>query len=198
MKPISSLYPRLKMLTWLVLGSLMLMAVACNSQNSLPPYDVVKPAEITLGSPLPAPAKEGILTISGAITNKNMTDTLVLDMPTIEKLGLVKYTVIKDPWENKQMTYTGVLLADLLKAAGASETATSVHLTALDDYQVDIIIAKTKEMPILLATQADGQYMDVDHAGPTRLVFPYDTLSDSDLLDYKNLSIWNISHMEIK
>jgi|JFJP01.1.fsa_nt_gi hypothetical protein len=197
MKTALPFYPRLKIFTWLALGSLMLIAVACNSQSK-PAYEVVKPAEITLGSPLPAPAKEGILTISGALTNKNVADTLVLDMSTIEKLGLVKYTVIKDPWENKQVTYTGVLLADLLKAAGAAETATSVHFTALDDYQVDIVIAKTKEVPILLATQADGQYMDVDHAGPTRIVFPYDSFSEIDLLDYKNLSIWNISSMEIK
>jgi hypothetical protein len=196
MKTILSISPRLKMLTWLALGSLMLLVVACNGPSK-PAYEVVKPAEITLGGPLPAPAKEGILTISGELTNKNTGDTLVLDMATIEKLGLVKYTV-KDPWENKQVTYTGVLLADLLKAAGATEKATSIHLTALDDYQVDIVIAKTKEIPMLLATQADGQYMDVDHAGPTRIVFPYDTFSDSDLLDYKNLSIWNISRMEIK
>ena len=45
-------------------------------------------------------------------------DTLAFDMSTLEKLRLVKYEV-DDPWLQEEVTYTGVLLSDLLEVAGA-------------------------------------------------------------------------------
>jgi hypothetical protein len=172
-----------------------LVPAACGGQVAAPAYEVVAPASISQGSSIPAPTEAVILTVAGAIDNKNAGDSLEFDMPTLEKLGLVKYTV-SDPWLDREVTYTGVLMSELLAVAGVPDSATTVHVVALDDYAADIPISEIKAWPILLATRADGDYMTVDKSGPTRIIFPYDTYSD--ITAARNMSVWNNKLLEIR
>ena len=176
---------------------LVLILTACSSQSAVSDYTVVAPASLKAGDAIPAPTGDAIMTVSGAISVKNSGDTLVLDMATLEKFGLVKYEV-SDPWLNTKATYSGVLMSDFLKFVGASPSATTVKFTALDDYQVDIAISDIQKWPILLATQANGEYMGADNNGPTRIIFPYDTHSEIDQVAYKDLWVWNIKTVEIR
>jgi hypothetical protein len=171
-----------------------LLAAACGGQPA-PAYEVVAPASISQGSSIPAPTEDVILTVTGTINHKNAGDTLEFDMPTLEKLGLVKYTV-SDPWEHREIAYTGVLMSDLLAVADVPDSATTVHVVALDDYAADIPISEIEAWPILVATQADGEYMTVDTNGPTRIIFPYDTYSD--ITAARNMSVWNNKLLEIR
>lgn len=180
------------------LFALFVLALAACSAQPAQVYESVSPATIKPGDPIPAPAGEVILTVSGKISASNTPDGLLqLDMPTLEKFGLVKYA-INDPWLNTYNTYSGVLVSDLLKVLGADPQATTLHFVALDDYQVDIAVADIQKWPILLATQANGAYMDVANNGPTRIIFPFDQYKDIDVVLYKDLSIWNISTLEVK
>ena len=172
-----------------------LAIVACGS--STPTYETVTTASITQGDAVPAPTGEVILTLSGAIDMTNSGDTLQLDMATLEDFGLVKYTV-NDPWLSAKNTYTGVLFSDLRKALGISGDATSLRITALDNYQVDISLEDAEKWPILLATRVNGNYMDIENSGPTRVIFPYDTYSEIDQIAYKDYWIWNIKSVEVR
>ncbi len=116
-------------------------------------------------------------------------------MSTLEKLGLVKYTV-DDPWLQTQVSYTGILFADLLKYAGSPDSVTAIQVVALDGYAAEIPISEIQKWPVLLATQADGQHINIEHNGPTRVIFPYD--SYSDITAARNMSVWNIESLEIK
>ena len=167
---------------------------ACVGQTT-PTYETVAPAAISPGADIPTPVDETVLILTGAIAVKNEGDQLSFDMPTLEKVGLVKYTVA-DPWLNTEVTYTGVLLSDLLKVAQATETVSAVHVVALDDYAADIPISEIQEWPVLLATQADGQYIAIEHNGPTRIIFPYD--SHPNITNARNMSVWNVKSLEIK
>jgi hypothetical protein len=167
---------------------------ACGGQNTSA-YETVAPPQIKAGAAVPAPTEAVILIVSGDITITNAGNTLTFDMPTLEKLGLVKYTVT-DPWLQTEVTYTGVLLLDLLKVAGAPETTTAVSVVALDGYSADIPVSEIETWPILLATQADGQHLTIDSNGPTRIIFPYDT--HPDIAAARNMSVWNIESLEIK
>lgn len=175
---------------------IVLTGVACGGQGSAL-YETVAPAAIRAGDAIPAPAGEVVLTVTGDISAENSDDGLAFDLATLEKLGLVKYTV-PDPWLNADIEYSGVLLSDLLAAAGASESATTVHLTAIDDYQVDIAIADIKKWPVLLATQSNGNHMAIDAGGPTRIAFPYNQFPEIDQLSYKDFWIWSITRMEVR
>lgn len=178
----------------LIILVLLSLSSACGSPSTFEVQEV-SPASLEPDSPIPNPTQEVILTISGAITMKNAGESLVFDMENLEKLRVVKYTVI-DPWLDEQITYTGILMSDLLKVAGTSTSATTVNIHALDQYQVDIPITELEEWPILLATQSNGQYMPIEHNGPIRIIYPYDSYPKLSVA--KNMSIWNIDRITVK
>jgi hypothetical protein len=186
---------RSKVIFWVTTLILTLAVAACGGDPDSV-YQVVTPASISPGSPIPAPTEEVILTISGDVSVTNVGDTLQLDMPTLEHLGLVQYTV-SDPHLLTDVTYTGVLMSKLSEFVGASKSASNIHIVALDDYHVDLSFEYIKKWPILLATRSNGEYMDVDSSGPTRIVFPYDSYSELDPVRYDHLWIWNIESMEV-
>ena len=174
-----------------------LAIVACGSGSSTASYETVAPANIMAGDAIPAPTGDVVLTLFGDIGVTNSGDTLQLDMPTLEGFGLVKYAV-NDPWLEATNTYTGVLMSDLSKVLGASVDATSLRITALDDYSVDISLEDAEKWPILLATRINGDYMDVENSGPTRVIFPLDTYPDIDKVETKTLWVWNIKSVEVR
>ncbi len=170
------------------------LLAACGSKASLS-YETVVPAAISPGSAIPAPSEKVILTLSGNIAVKNVGDTLQFDMPTLEKLGLVKYTV-DDPWLNVTNTYTGILMSDLRKFAGASPSAKLIHMVGLDDYAVDLPFEDIEKWPVLLATRTNGSYMGVANNGPTRIIYPYHSYS-IDPVTYDDYWIWNLATIEV-
>ena len=189
---------------WFVIVSLVFTVVTCGRLTPLqmdgrksPPYEVVAPADIHRGDGVPRPTGEIVLTLFGAITAQNVDDALAFDMETLERLGLVRYEV-HDPWLDAEVTYTGVLMSDLLDVARPSASATVIRVVALDDYEVDVEVADVWKWPILLATQADGEYMSVANGGPTRIVFPYDDFPEIDQVDTRNLWVWNVERMEVR
>lgn len=179
-----------------IFGLMWIMA-ACSSQENLA-YAEVAPSSFEPGSAIPGPDDEIILKISGEIDNPNAGQDLVLDMATLEQLGLVEYT-IADPWLNhEEVAYTGVLLADLLELAGLPESATNIHIVALDDYAVDIALEDVQKWPIMIATRTDGKYMSIENSGPTRVVFPFHAHPEIDEDIYKVLMIWNLRDVEVQ
>jgi hypothetical protein len=187
----------MKTIRYLSFLLVVLFLTACGNQAKGPAYQSITPASLQPGDAIPAPTNEIVLTITGGTGVKNSGEALVLDMTTLEKLGLVEYSV-NDPWLNAKNTYSGVLMSDLLKHAGVPSSATIVHITALDDFQIDISIADIQKWPILLATRINGEYMSVENSGPTRIIFPYDTFPEIDQVAYKDLWIWNLKSLEIK
>jgi hypothetical protein len=175
---------------------LMWLTVACR-QTETNHYEVFSQPDLQAGDVIPAPAGEIILTMTGKITAANVGDSLAFDMVTLEKLGLVQYTVY-DPWANAEATYTGILLADLLAVAGIHDDATSLSLTALDDYQVDIPVADAEKWPILLATRDNGDYMVVADGGPSRIIYPYHVFPNLDTPANHDLWVWNLATIEAR
>ncbi|GAB4485321.1 MAG: hypothetical protein OHK0010_03930 [Anaerolineales bacterium] len=186
----------MKTLRTFALFLLILLLSACADQTKTV-YTVVAPASLKPGDAIPAPSGEVILTVSGAISAKNNGDTLQLDMPTLEKFGLVSYDE-NDPWLSAKNTYSGVLMSDFLKIIGVDSAATTVKFTALDDYVVELSIADLQKWPVLLATQTNGAYMTPENNGPTRIIFPFDQYPEIDQVKYKDLWIWNIKSIEVK
>ncbi|HEX9824089.1 MAG TPA: molybdopterin-dependent oxidoreductase [Actinomycetota bacterium] len=146
---------------------------------------------------MPEPVGEEILTISGEIGTTNDRGRLAFDMATLESLGLVSYDV-EDPWDQKEVTYTGVLMSELLAVAGAASDARSVRIVALDDYRVSIPIDEIHRWPVLLATRADGEVIGVESGGPSRIIYPYGTFPEIDGVTHDDLWIWSVERMTIR
>lgn len=178
-----------------VLFFLGLLLAACNRSDP-PVYTPITEPTLQAGDAIPTPTENSILTVSGLIGMTNQNGNIVMDMPTIEALGLVEYSVI-DPFKDEEITYTGVLMADLLDLWQVDEQAATLHMVALNDYQVDIPLQLIREYPVIFALQADGEYMPVADKGPAMLVWPYDhfeferPLSDS-------YWIWQIKAIDVR
>ena len=159
-----------------------------------PAYDVIRPATLAPGDEIPAPTGDVVLTLTGAITNTNVGDTLVLDMDLLESLQLVEYTTPDDQAEGTDSTFRGVLLSDLVALSGATD-ATNLHTIALNDYAVDIPAADL-EHAVMVATSVNGERMTVERYGPTRIVYPYAT-DDLEPAIYDPRWIWQLATIDI-
>jgi len=170
---------------------------ACQSATApTVPYTSVAEASLTAGERIPDPTGRPVLTFTGLISNPNDGATVSLDLATIERMGLVRYAE-DDPWLEERLDFTGVLMTELLTRVGADENATTLRISAIDDYQVEIAIADVERWPVLLATQTNGQPMSIAEKGPTRIIFPHSTFPDIDRLKYKDLWIWQIDTIEV-
>ena len=85
---------------------------------------------------MPAPTGDVILRISGAITNTNVDGALALDADLLASLPQHSLTT-GTMWTEGTATYSGVLLRDLLAAAGTTGTEMTLH--AVNDYHLSLI-----------------------------------------------------------
>ena len=176
-----------------VISALMLVGGTGCRNNSV--YKVVEPGSISPGDSVPAPTNDVVLTISGEISVTNRGNTLAFDMDTLETLRMVEYDV-DDPWLGEKVTYSGVLLSDLLEIAGAPDTTTEVMASALDGYAAPIPVSEIKSWPVLVATRSNGSHMTIEASGPTRIIFPYEL--HNDITAARNMSVWNLESLEIR
>ena len=160
-------------------------------------YKTISVGTLKAGSAVPVPTGPVVLTVEGNITQKNVGETLRFDMATLESIGVVQYKVT-DPFEKKSIVYSGVLLSELLKVAGADKNAVTLKLWALDDYSTDMKFADANKWPVIIATQADGAYMPLDKKGPLISVFPFDDFPEIDHLTYDNQWLWALAKITVK
>ena len=181
----------------LVVALLLLIAVACSAApdpESI--YTRITEGVLSGGDPIPAPTDDVIVTVTGKIGAINSGDSIQMDLPTIESVGLVDYTV-EDPFEGAEVTFRGVLMRDLIELWQVDETATTLEMVALNDYVVDVPIADLREYPVVFALQEDGEYMPVARRGPAMLVYPYNHY-DLDPSVYNDFWIWQIASVNVR
>lgn len=73
-----------------------------------------------------------------------------MDRSTIEQVGLVEYQV-QDPFEERPITYRGVLMRDLLELWQVHDDVEQIKFVALNDYEVEIPAEEFYTYPILFA-----------------------------------------------
>jgi hypothetical protein len=121
-------------------------------------------------------------------------EALHLDVDTIDAVGL-RQVSLYEPWVKKTTSFQGVWLADLLKVAGVPPSAAVVHLTALDDYKVDLTMADVAAGGIFLATKTgDGRSIPISDGGPTRIVFVGDVPSGRSADQW----IWSLQTLDVQ
>jgi hypothetical protein len=162
-----------KRLVGFALLSILITACGNAAGSQEPIYTRIAEASLAPGDAIPLPNGPAVLTVTGNIGTSNSGDAIEMDMATIESAGLVEYAV-NDPFFDRTVTYRGPLMSELLDLWQVNPDATTLTLTALNDYNIEIPIATLREFPILFAVQADGEYMPIAERGPAMIVFPYD------------------------
>ena len=145
--------------------------------------------------PLPSPAGEVILTVTGDIGVQNSGDTAVFDLAMMEGLGAVEITT-GTIWTEGEQVFVGVPLATLLTRLGAEGTV--VAASALNDYTIEIPMADAVEDGPILAYRQNGQALSVRDKGPLWLIYPYDDNPDYQTEVIYARSIWQLARMEVR
>jgi hypothetical protein len=155
---------------------------------------VLQPAVLLPDQPVPAPVGPPVLTVTGRIETTNGDGSLALDQQTVDALGRLRLTVY-EPWVKQTLNFQGVWLSDVLRLAHPDPAATSIHITALDDYQVDLNLADVLAGGVLLATRdGDGNPIPIEDGGPTRIVFAEGVPAG----DSADQWIWSLATIDVR
>ena len=155
---------------------------------------VLRTATLKPGQPIPAPEGKPVLTLTGKVTAANKDAAVLLDLDTLDRLGQVRVRLY-EPWAKQTLEFRGVPLTDVLDVAGVPADAATLHLTALDDYQVELKVTDVRAGGIFLATKAsDGAALPIDRGGPTRIVFSDGVAAGANADQW----IWSLKTIEVR
>jgi hypothetical protein len=189
---------RVHVILTLLGAALVALTAACGAGSDTPAPPpapaVLRAPDLAPGAVPAAPRDKPLLTLTGEIETTNADGALRIDQAALDRLGLLAVDV-DDPWAKHRMALQGIRLRDLVELARPAAGATVLHLTALDDYQIDLNLADVRADDIFLATRnGQGLALPVEDGGPTRVVFG-DGLSTRFSPD---LWIWNIETIEVR
>ncbi len=143
---------------------------------------------------LETPTATVVLTITGRVRKPNQGSEAQFDMAMIEHLPQASFTT-RTPWYAQPRQFTGPLLRDVLRAAGAHGTL--LRARALNDYRVDIPFEDTQRYDIVVARLLDGAPMAVRDRGPLFVVYPFDAQPELRNAVYYSRSAWQLKSIEV-
>jgi hypothetical protein len=157
-------------------------------------------ASMLLASALPArallPATGPVLlTVSGKILSPNDGAQAQFDMAMLEKLPQTSFST-RTPWYAQPRKFTGPLLRDVLREAGAQ--GTMLRARALNDYRVDIPFDDAQRFDLIVARLLDDQPMAVRDKGPLFTIYPFDAREELRNAVYYSRSAWQLRTIEVR
>jgi hypothetical protein len=130
-----------------------------------------------------------VLTVAGKIakTNRGARDSFAdpyftgldlefdkafaFDVAGLAALGMTKLAT-SYPDSDRKVEVEGPLLADVLKAVGAS--GETIVVVAIDGYAAEIPMSDIEDFPIVLALKSGGRWLGLGGRGPLWVVYPRD------------------------
>lgn len=115
----------------------------------------------------------------------------------LETLAALPQTTVKAdfPKGGPTVEFTGVSIADLAAAAGA--TGETVTVQAIDGYAVEVPMAEMVAKGAVVALSRDGRPLGIGNFGPAQMVFPRAERADlADMPD--DWWIWQIYHIRVE
>lgn len=144
---------------------------------------------------LEAPTGSVVLTLSGRLRSPNDGVLAQFDMAMLERLPQTRFST-RTPWYAQAREFTGPLLRDVLRAAGAH--GTQLRAMALNDYRVDIPFDDAQRFDMIVARLLDGAPMAVRDKGPLFVVYPFDAAPELRNAVYYSRSAWQLRSIEVR
>jgi hypothetical protein len=152
-------------------------------------------AGIAAAAELPPPKDAVILTVSGKISHRNSAGGAALDAAMLAALPS-KTTTTDTPWYPTKTRFEGPLGAALLDLVGA--TGTTLRVTALNDYAVEIPVSDFRKWPVILATKINDKPISVREKGPIFVIYPFDQEPSLYNELYFGRSAWQVKAIEVR
>ncbi len=140
------------------------------------------------------PAGTVVLTLKGKVVTTNDAGAAQFDMAMLEALPQRSFTT-RTPWYDGPRKFTGPLLRDVLKAAGAQ--GSGLRAIALNDYKVDIPVDDALKFDVVLARLLDDKPMPVREKGPLFIIYPFDDKPELRVPQYFSRCAWQLRTIEI-
>ncbi|MBP0591563.1 molybdopterin-dependent oxidoreductase [Paraburkholderia sp. LEh10] len=112
------------------------------------------------------------LDVKGKISKTNDADHTVFHFSEAQILALPVHTISTSTTWTAKSTFTGPLLADILKTVGAYGDQIEIH--TLDDYTYTIPVSDTSRYGVIVAYSMNGERLQVSDFGPLFLIYPRD------------------------
>lgn len=144
---------------------------------------------------LERPGGPVVLTVSGQVRHINQGGAAEFDMPMLERLPQARFST-RTPWYAQAREFTGPLLRDVLRAAGAH--GSQLRARALNDYRVDIPFDDAQRYDLIVARLLDGAPMPVRDKGPLFIVYPFDAQPELRNAVYYSRSAWQLRSIEVR
>lgn len=144
---------------------------------------------------LPTATGEVILTIDGNVKSADGQTSFQLDMEGLKTLAVEEFETTTI-WTEGTLKFSGVVLRDLLQAAGAEGEV--VVAEALNGYSVEIPIADLDEKAPIVAYHINDEPFSRRDKGPLWIVFPYDGDEKYKSEVSYAYSIWQLQRLTVK
>jgi hypothetical protein len=145
----------------------------------------------------PAQATPGraLLTVGGSIRRPNGETLTAFDLARLE--GLPQHHIqTATPWHAGTPKFSGPLMREILKAAGAQ--GTTLRMTALNDYRVELPVDDAERFDVIVAHRIDGRAMSVRDKGPLFVMYPFDKHPELRNTVYFSRCIWQLHRIEVR
>jgi hypothetical protein len=173
---------------------LLFITISITVHSATPIYQTVTEASLKPGMAIPAPTGPVVLTVSGRIRGGK---EISFDMPTLERLGVIRYTTLTS-WTKEPAAFDGILLSSLLDVVGADDQATTMVMTALNDFQSSVPITDARTWPVMVAIKENGQYLSRRERGPLWIVYPQHAYPDLGKREYLSRWVWQLASIRIE
>ena len=147
------------------------------------------------GAALESALAQADLVVRGKVGREGI---VILDLQTIMSFPPTTFRTI-DPWdkEQKEHSFTGVLLKDLLARLGIRDDAKVLVLTAKNNYTIPVERKDYEEHGSIIAWMMDGKLLATDPAlrkrGPLAVAIDFAGNKDLPVEIYKHQLIWQLA-----
>jgi len=93
--------------------------------------------------------------------------------------------------------FRGPLLRDVVQIMGHG-TGTMAHLTAINDYAIDVPLADFDRYDVILALEMDGMPLSVRDKGPIWVMYPINDHEELRDPETNNKLIWQLVRLEVQ
>lgn len=144
---------------------------------------------------LAKPEDPVILDVTGQIAQTNEAGHALFDRAMLEKMGMETVKTTTD-WTDGVTVFEGIRFDKLLESLGA--TGTTLAMTALNDYQVELDLDEIRRIPVILAMSMNGKPLNIRDKGPLWVVYPRDEYPEVASGAHNWKWIWQLKAVDVR
>ncbi|WP_137955176.1 molybdopterin-dependent oxidoreductase [Burkholderia sp. 4M9327F10] len=137
------------------------------------------------------------LDVSGAIASINDPSHKVYHVTEAQLLALPVHSITTSTTWTPRSTFSGPLLADILKLVGAH--GSQIEVRTLDDYAETIPVSDCDRYGVIVAYSMNGKRLKVSDFGPLFIIYPRDAFpTELSGADADSKFVWQIKGLIVK